>query len=104
MVLGLTSNLNSRLTNDLRVSYLWNWWQWGTANDPPQLPGLGGALEITPAGTSGNGFESTAALIPYNVNNQRTRQRIWDVKDKMLRDALPWLKGNHLLHFDWHTQ
>ncbi|HYX28894.1 MAG TPA: carboxypeptidase-like regulatory domain-containing protein [Pyrinomonadaceae bacterium] len=104
MVLGLTSNLSSRLTNDLRLSYLWNWWQWGTANDPPQLPGLGGALEITPAGTSGNGFESTAALIPYNVNNQSTRQRVWDGQDKMLRDDMTWVKGNHLIQFGGQVQ
>jgi len=116
MVLGLTSNLSSRVTNDLRVSYLWNWWQWGTANDPPQLPGLGGALEIAPAGTSGSpgtgGAESTNALIPYNVNNQSTRQRVWDGQDKMLRDDVTWVKGNHLFqlggqmqnNFNYHTR
>jgi len=53
LVFGLTSTLSPTITNDLRLSYLWNWWQWGTANDPPQLPGLGGALEITAAGTGG---------------------------------------------------
>jgi|GEM_PF-226823 len=104
MVLGLTSTINSRLTNDLRLSYLWNWWQWGTANDPPQLPGLGGALEITPAGTSGNGFESDSALIPYNVRNQSTRQRVWDGQDKMLRDDLTWVNGNHLFQFGGQIQ
>src|SRR5882724_10453701 len=116
MVLGLTSNLSSRVTNDLRLSYLWNWWQWGTQNDPPQLPGLGGALEIAPAGTSGSpgtgGAESTNALIPYNVNNQSTRQRVWDGQDKMLRDDVTWVKGNHLFqlggqmqnNFNYHTR
>src|SRR5205807_6199961 len=53
MVMGVTSNLTSRLTNDVRVSYLWNWWQWGTQGDPPQLGGLGGALELAPSGTTG---------------------------------------------------
>ena len=108
MVLGLTSNLSSRVTNDLRVSYLWNWWQWGTQNDPPQLPGLGGALEIAPAGTSGSpggaGAEQTTALIPYNVNNQSTRQRVWDGQDKMLRDDVTWVKGNHLFQFGGNIQ
>src|SRR3989454_3672791 len=103
MVLGLTSNLSSRVTNDLRLSYLWNWWQWSTQNDPPQLPGLGGALEIAPAGT-GSSAESTAALIPYNVNNQSTRQRVWDGQDKMLRDDLTWVKGNHLFQFGGNIQ
>ena len=103
MVLGLTSNLSSRLTNDVRFSYLWNWWQWSTQNDPPQLGGLGGALEIAPAGTSST-FESTSALIPYNVNNQSTRQRVWDGQDKMLRDDLTWVKGNHLFQFGGQMQ
>jgi len=103
MVLGLTSNLTSRLTNDLRLSYLWNWWQWSTQNDPPQLGGLGGAVEIAPAGTTST-FESTSALIPYNVNNQSTRQRVWDGQDKMLRDDLSWVKGNHLFQFGGQIQ
>jgi hypothetical protein len=103
MVLGLTSNLTPRLTNDLRLSYLWNWWQWGTANDPPQLPGLGGAIEIAPAGTGSSG-ESDSALIPYNVRNQSTRQRVWDGQDKMLRDDLTWVRGNHLIQFGGQLQ
>ncbi len=103
MVLGLTSNLTSRLTNDLRISYLWNWWQWSTQNDPPQLAGLQGALEIAPAGTSAT-FESTSALIPYNVNNQSTRQRVWDGQDKMLRDDLTFVQGNHIWQFGGQFQ
>jgi Carboxypeptidase regulatory-like domain len=103
MVLGLTSNLSARVTNDLRVSYLWNWWQWSTQNDPPQLAGLGGALEIAPAGTGATG-ESVNALIPYNVNNQSTRQRVWDGQDKMLRDDVTWVKGNHVIQFGGNIQ
>jgi hypothetical protein len=105
MVLGLTSNLNSRVTNDFRVSYLWNWWQWSTQNDPPQLAGLGGALEISPNNSSDPSTgESTSALIPYNVNNQSTRQRVWDGQDKMLRDDVTWVKGNHLFQFGGQIQ
>ena len=102
-VIGLTSNLSSRITNDLRLSYLWNWWQWSTQASPPQLPGLGGALEITPAGT-GSSAESTAALIPFNVNNQSVRQRVWDGQDKMLRDDVTWVNGNHLFQFGGQIQ
>jgi hypothetical protein len=105
MVLGLTSNLTSRLTNDLRVSYLWNWWQWSTQNDPPQIAGLGGALEIAPNNSNDpSTAESTSALIPYNVNNQSTRQRVWDGQDKMIRDDLSWVKGNHLFQFGGQFQ
>jgi hypothetical protein len=110
-VMGLTSNLNSRVTNDLRVSYLWNWWQWSTSSATSQLPGVGGLLEIAPAGTGGTA-ESTGALIPFNVNTQSVRQRVWDGQDKMIRDDVTWLKGNHLFQFgglyqrnyDYHTR
>ncbi len=102
-VIGLTSNLSSRVTNDLRLSYLWNWWQWSTQNSPPQLAGLGGALEIAPAGTASTA-ESTGALIPFNVNNQSVRQRVWDGQDKMLRDDITWVKGDHLFQFGANLQ
>lgn len=111
LVLGLTSTLGPTVTNDFRVSYLWNWWQWSTAGSAPQLSGLGGALEIATAGTATNA-EATTAMIPYNVNNQSVRQRVWDGQDKMLRDDVTWIKGNHLLqfggqiqrNFDYHTR
>lgn len=90
-VAGLTTNITPTTTNDFRFSYLRNFWQWGTAGAPPQLPGLGGALEI--------GGESSNALIPYNVNTQQVRQRFWDGQDYMLRDDLSMLKGNHLISF-----
>jgi hypothetical protein len=110
LVFGLTSTLSPSITNDLRVSYLWNWWQWSTAGDPPQIAGLGGALEVAPGNSST--AESTGAFIPYNVNTQSTRQRIWDGQDKMIRDDLTWVKGNHLFQFggsfqnnyDFHTR
>ena len=61
---------------------------------PPQIPGLGGAVEIAPG--NAQTAESTGALIPYNVNSQNIRQRVWDGQDKMLRDDVTWVKGNHL--------
>src|SRR5205807_10285407 len=115
LVIGLTSTLSPTLTNDLRASYLWNWWQWGTAGSAPQFAGLGGALEVAPAGTA-TSAETTSnangAIIPYNVNNQSVRQRVWDGQDKMLRDDVSWLHGNHLFQFgglfqhnyDYHTR
>jgi len=103
-VIGLTTNVRPTVTNDLRLNYTRNFWQWGSANAPPQLPGLGGALEI--------GGESTNALIPYNVNTQNTRQRFWDGQDKMIKDDLTMIKGNHLVqlggsyqrNFDYHMR
>jgi hypothetical protein len=92
-VAGLTTTISSNMTNDFHVSYLRNFWQWSTVGGPPQLPGLGGALEM--------GGESAAvnALIPYNVDSSNTRSRFWDGKDWLLRDDLTLLSGNHLLQF-----
>ncbi len=90
-VAGLTTSIKPTMTNDFRFSYLRNFWQWATSAAPPQLPGLGGALEI--------GGETSNALIPYNVNTQSVRQRFWDGQDKMIRDDVSWIKGNHLLAF-----
>src|SRR5260370_26360178 len=70
MVAGLTTNISPTLTNSFVWNYTKIWWQWATSAAPPQLSGLGGALEI--------GGETANALIPYNVNNQNTRQRFWD--------------------------
>jgi hypothetical protein len=103
-VAGLTSTLTPTITNDFRFSYLRNFWQWGTAAAPPQLPGLGGALEIH--------SDNSNALIPYNVDAQDARQRFWDGQDKVLRDDLTMIKGNHLIqvggtyqrNYDYHLR
>jgi hypothetical protein len=91
IVAGLTTTITSNLTNDFHFSYLKNWWQWSTNGAPPQLPGLGGAVEM--------GGESINALIPYNVDSQSTRQRTWDGHDSVYRDDLSLLHKNHLIQF-----
>ena len=91
LVAGITTTISPTLTNDFRWSFTKIWWQWASSAAPPQLPGLGGALEI--------GGESSQALIPYNVNNQNTRQRFWDGHDSMYRDDLTKVKGNHIIQF-----
>lgn len=75
ITVGLTTTVTPNLTNDFRANYLRNWWQYSSAGAPPQLPGIGGALEI-------GGESATAALIPYNVNTASARQRFWDGKDQ----------------------
>jgi len=92
LVAGLTTNINSNFTNDLHYSFLRNWWQWGTQNAPPQLAGLGGALE--PLGEQQNNV-----LAPYNVNAQQVRTRFWDGDDHYVRDDFTLLHGNHLFTF-----
>ena len=91
LVGGLTTTINPTLTNDFRFSDTKIWWQWASSAAPPQLAGLGGALEI--------GGESANALIPFNVNNQNTRQRFWDGHDYLFKDDLTKIKGNHVISF-----
>jgi len=90
---GLTTSITPNTTNTVVFNYTRTFWQWGSQNAPPQLPGLGGAVEI---GGEGAGLN---ALIPYNVNSNGVKQRFWDGQDKQLRDDLTMLKGNHLLGF-----
>jgi hypothetical protein len=91
LVSGLTTNISPTLTNNFVWSYTRIWWQWASSAAPPQLPGLGGALEI--------GGETSSALIPYNVNNQNTRQRFWDGHDSQYKDDLTKIVGNHVIQF-----
>jgi hypothetical protein len=91
LVAGLTTNISPTLTNNFVWSYTKIWWQWASSAAPPQLPGLGGALEI--------GGETSSALIPYNVNNQNTRQRFWDGHDSLYKDDLTKIMGNHVIQF-----
>ncbi len=91
LVAGLTTNLTPRLTNDFHFNFIRNYWSWSSVGGAPQLPGLGGAVEI--------GGESSNALIPYNVDTSGTRQRAWDGHDQSYRDDLTLLKGNHLVQF-----
>jgi len=88
---GVTTNISPTITNDFHYSFTKSWWQWATSAAPPQLPGLGGALEI--------GGETANALIPYNVNNQSVRQRFWDEHDSMYKDDVTFVKGTHVVQF-----
>jgi Carboxypeptidase regulatory-like domain len=96
LVGGLSTTISPTLNNSFVFSYTKIWWQWATSAAPPQLPGLGGALEI--------GGETANALIPYNVNNQNTRQRFWDGHDTLYKDDLTWIKGSHVLQFGGNFQ
>ena len=105
LVLGMTTNINSHVTNDFRYSFLRNWWQWGSNGDPAQfsssgdssLPALGAALE--PLGEKRNDVAA-----PYNVNTQQTRTRFWNGRDNFFRDDVSWLKGSHLFQFGGQYQ
>src|SRR5207249_1815872 len=91
-VAGLTTTISPTTTNDFRWSYLRNWWSWSTKDAPPQIAGLGAALEPL-------GEVSTTVLAPFNVNTQSVRTRFWDGQDHFFRDDITSLKGNHLFQF-----
>jgi hypothetical protein len=91
LVAGLTSTLKSNLVNDFRFNFIRNYWAWSDRGGVPQLPGLGGAVEI--------GGETSSALIPYNVDTSSTRQRAWDGHDQFYRDDLSLLHRNHQFQF-----
>src|SRR6266704_884541 len=89
---SLSTNITNNLTNNFYYSYLRNFWARASAAQPPQVAGLGGAIE--PFGES-----STNVLAPYNLNTQSVRTRFWDGKDNMFRDDVSWLKGTHFFQF-----
>jgi hypothetical protein len=96
MVAGLSTTINPTMTNDFHWNFTKIWWQWASSAAPPQLPGLGGALEI--------GGETSQALIPYNVNNQNVRQRFWDGHDTTWKDDVTKIKSNHVIQFGGNYQ
>ncbi len=93
--------LSPSATNDFVFSYTRNFWQWGSVNAPPQLPGLGGAVEIAsgPANQIAESATAATILIPYNINTQSVRQRFWDGQDSMFKDDVTMIKGNHVFQF-----
>src|SRR5260370_34049297 len=58
-VAGLNGVFTPPLINDFHYSYLRNAWQWSSAQAPPQLPGLGGAIEIA--------VDNVNSLVTYPV-------------------------------------
>jgi len=104
---GLTTNITANTTNDFHFSATRNFWQWGTLDAPPQISGLGGAIE--PFGESGG---ISTVLAPFNVNTQSIRTRFWNGHDYFFRDDLTMLKGNHLIvlggayqrNTEWHQR
>jgi hypothetical protein len=84
-IAGLTSVLSPGLINDFRFSYTRNSWEWGSAGAPPQLPGLGAALDF--------------GLLPYETARGNALSRYWNGHDYALRDDLSLVHGNHLFQF-----
>ena len=105
LVLGMTTNISSHVTNDFRYSFLRNWWQWGSSGDPVQpFSGPLSGLAAPQAALEPFGEQWREALTPYNVNNQQTRTRFWDGKDHFFSDNVSMLKGSHLLQFGGQYQ
>jgi hypothetical protein len=96
VVIGLSTTINPTMTNDFHWNFTKTWWQWASSGAPPQLPGLGGALEI--------GGETANGLIPYNTDNADTRQRFWDGHDTTWKDDVTKIKSNHVIQFGGNYQ
>jgi hypothetical protein len=92
LAFGLTTNVSTNFTNAFHYSYLRNYWSRLSFGGPPQLPGLGAAIE--PLGET-----RTQVLAPYNVDTQNVRTRYWNGQDNMFSDDATWLKGNHMVQF-----
>jgi hypothetical protein len=90
-VAGLSGVITPHLINDFHFNYLRNAWEWISAGGPPQLPGLGGAAII---GGSGG-----TQLLPVQVDRGSGLARYWDGQDKVLRDDLSFIRGNHVFQF-----
>ncbi len=107
-VTGLTTNISPTVTNTFVFNYIRNFWQWAS-DSSATVPGAGlaGALEI-----GGEAGAVSGGLIPFNVNTQSVRQRFWDGQDKIFKDDVTIIKGNHLVqvggyyqrNFDYHTR
>src|SRR5260370_17004196 len=52
---------------------------------------MGGAIEI--------GADSSAALVPFPVDRGDGLARFWDGQDKVVRDDLTLIHGNHQFQF-----
>jgi hypothetical protein len=96
MVAGLSGVITPHLINDFHFNYLRNAWEWISAGGPPQLPGLGGAAII---GGSGGG-----QLLPVQVDRSSGLARYWDGQDKVFRDDLSYIHGNHVFQFGGQYQ
>ena len=93
LVTGVTSNLTQSLTNDVRLSWLRDYWQWISLAPFAQLPSTTAAA-LVPGGDSVN-----TQLVPVNIDTQGARTRLWNSHGLDLRDDASWLKGKHLLRF-----
>lgn len=89
---GLTTNITNNVTNDFHYSFLRNYWARASHAQPPQVAGLGGAIE--PFGET-----RSSVLAPFNLDTQNVRTRFWDGQDHMIRDDVSWIKGIHFFQF-----
>lgn len=95
---GLTTEVSSNVTNNVRFSLTRNYWAYADPSGVPNVAGYPAALEM---GGENSGGDTTNNPIfgPYNTNNQNVRTRFWDGKDTMIGDDVTWIKGNHLFQF-----
>jgi len=68
-----TSTLSRQLPMTVRLSYLYNWWQWSTSAAPADLQAWAERLRSLPVTLQ---CGSHRRAYPYNVTSQSVRQRV----------------------------
>jgi hypothetical protein len=97
----LTGQIGSHFTTQTHGSWMRDWWAWGrqAPSNPPGVPDLGGALQVSGEGRTGNGATTKPFADPTNYNTQNARARVWAGKDWYLAEDDSWLHGNHNISF-----
>ncbi len=97
----LTGQVGSHFTMQTHGSYMRDWWGWNRASlaNPANIAGLGGTLQVSGEGATGNAGASKPWADPINFNTQQGRARTWDGRDWYLAEDDSWLHGNHTFQF-----
>ena len=97
----LTGQIGNNFTMQTHGSYLRDWWAWNRASlaNPSNVPGIGGTLQVSGEGATGNSGASKPFADPINFNTQQARARMWDGRDWYLAEDDSLLKGNHDIQF-----
>ena len=91
MVIGLTGVITPHLINDFRFSYLRNAWEWSARAHRRSFRAWAAQSKSAPI--------ARQRSVPYPVDRGNALSRFWDGQDKVFRDDLNLVSGNHLFQF-----
>ena len=96
----LQGTVGSHFTSQTHGSYMRDWWGWNRAPLTPQLPGIGGAINLS--GEARLGGTTSASKVwgdPTNFDTQDARSRLWFGKDYYAAQDSTWVHGTHTIQF-----